>query len=75
MIERAREVLHEHESANRRVTDELESDADAKPSSVQLSIFTPLSQQIVDRIREANINGLTPIEALNLLYELKKQLD
>jgi DNA mismatch repair protein MutS len=75
MVERAREVLHEHESANRRVTDELESDADAKPSSVQLSIFTPLSQQIVDRIREANINGLTPIEALNLLYELKKQLD
>ncbi len=75
MIERAREVLHEHESANRRVTDELESDADAKPSNVQLSIFTPLSQQIVDRIREANINGLTPIEALNLLYELKKQLD
>lgn len=75
MIDRAREVLHKHESAERPVTDELESDALAEPSSVQLSIFTPLSQQIVDRIRAANLNGLTPIEALNLLYELKKQLD
>jgi len=75
MIERAREVLHEHESAGRRVTEELESDDHAAASNVQLSIFTPLSQQIVDRLREADLNRLSPIEALNLLYELKKQLD
>jgi DNA mismatch repair protein MutS len=75
MIERAREVLHEHESAGRRVTEELEADDHAAPSNVQLSIFTPLSQQIVDRLRDADLNRLSPIEALNLLYELKKQLD
>lgn len=75
MIDRAREVLHEHESAGRRVTDELEADDHEASSNVQLTMFTPLSQQIVDRLREADINRLSPIEALNLLFELKKQLD
>ena len=41
---------------------------------MQLTMFTPLSQKIVDRLREADINHLTPLEALNLLWELKKQL-
>jgi DNA mismatch repair protein MutS len=42
---------------------------------MQLTIFTPLSNTIVDRLREADLNNLTPIEALNLLHALKKQLD
>jgi DNA mismatch repair protein MutS len=75
LIVRAREVLHEHETAGQRVTDELESNNRVEPSSVQLSIFTPLSQQIVDRLKETDLNSLTPIEALNLLHELKMQLD
>jgi DNA mismatch repair protein MutS len=37
-------------------------------------MFTPLSQKIVDRLREADLNRLTPIDALNLLWELKKEL-
>jgi DNA mismatch repair protein MutS len=37
-------------------------------------MFTPLSQKIVDRLREANLNHLTPLDALNLLNELKKQI-
>jgi len=37
-------------------------------------MFTPLSQKIVDRLKEADLDNLTPIEALNLLNELKKQL-
>jgi len=42
---------------------------------VQLAIFTPLSQQIVDRLKGVDVDRLTPIEALTLLDELKKQLD
>jgi DNA mismatch repair protein MutS len=38
-------------------------------------MFTPLSQQVVDRLREADLNRLTPIEAMNLLFELKKQVE
>jgi DNA mismatch repair protein MutS len=41
---------------------------------MQLTMFTPLSQKIVDRVRDADLNNLTPLEALNLLHELKKQL-
>ena len=42
---------------------------------MQLTIFTPLSQKIVDRIKETDLNCLSPLEALNLLHELKRQMD
>jgi DNA mismatch repair protein MutS len=42
---------------------------------MQLTIFTPLSQKIVDQLKATDLNRLTPIEALNLLHELKKQMD
>ncbi|HET7748339.1 MAG TPA: DNA mismatch repair protein MutS [Terriglobales bacterium] len=71
VIERARQVLAEHETAEQRLTDEL---AGEEPSSVQLTMFTPLSEKIVERLREADLDRLTPLEALNLLAELKKQL-
>jgi DNA mismatch repair protein MutS len=72
VIERAREVLKEHEDAERRATDHLASEP-AEPQ-MQLTMFTPLSQKIVDRLRDTDVNNLTPLEALNLLSELKKQL-
>jgi DNA mismatch repair protein MutS len=64
-------VLGEHETAEQRLTDEL---AGEEPSSVQLTMFTPLSEKIVERLREADLDRLTPLEALNLLAELKKQV-
>jgi len=70
---RAREVLHEHESAERSVSEHL-SAAPADDPRMQLTMFTPLSQRIVDRLKEADLNSLTPLDALNLLHELKKQL-
>jgi DNA mismatch repair protein MutS len=71
VIERARQVLEEHETAAHRLTDEL---AGEEPSSVQLTMFTPLSEKIVERLRGADLDRLTPLEALNLLAELKRQL-
>jgi DNA mismatch repair protein MutS len=41
---------------------------------VQLTIFTPLSQRIVDRIEAIDVNALTPLQALNLLEELQMEL-
>jgi DNA mismatch repair protein MutS len=41
---------------------------------MQLTMFTPLSQKVVDRLRDTDVNNLTPLEALNLLNELKKQI-
>jgi DNA mismatch repair protein MutS len=71
VIERAREVLAEHESAEQRVTGHLSPGA-APPA--QLTIFTPLSQPVLDKLREVDLNRLTPLEALNLLAELKKEI-
>jgi DNA mismatch repair protein MutS len=75
VIERAREVLAEHESAEQRVTEQLASDELSPRQPAQLTIFTPLSQPVLERLREVDLNRLTPLEALNLLAELKKQVD
>ena len=73
VIERAREVLAEHEDAERRASDHLARESEQAPT-LQLTMFTPLSQKIVDRLRDTDVNNLTPLEALNLLSELKKQI-
>src|SRR5580704_7585647 len=75
VIERAREVLAEHESAEQRVTEQLASDDSRPRLPAQLTIFTPLSQSVLEKLREVDLNRLTPLEALNLLAELKKQVD
>ncbi|MBZ5508180.1 MAG: DNA mismatch repair protein MutS [Acidobacteriia bacterium] len=74
VIVRAREVLHEHENAEQQTTAHLSSVAKDSAPQMQLTMFTPLSQKIVDRLKEADLNNLTPLEALNLLHELKKQI-
>ena len=75
VIERAREVLTEHESAEQRLTDQLASDELQPRPPAQLTIFTPLSQPVLEKLREVDLNRLTPLEALNLLAELKKQIE
>ncbi len=75
VIERAREVLAEHESAEQRVTEQLASDQSRPRPAAQLTIFTALSQPVVEKLRELDLDRLTPLEALNLLSELKKQVE
>ena len=75
VVHRAREVLAEHESAERSAVSHLAHDETQEPGPLQLTIFTPLSQKIVDRIKETDLNRLSPLEALNLLHELKKQME
>ncbi len=74
VIERAREVLAEHESAERQLTGHLANDETRPAPPAQLTIFTPISQPVLERLREVDLNRLTPLEALNLLAELKKQI-
>jgi DNA mismatch repair protein MutS len=69
VIERARHLLRQHEKQERQSV-QVETAADP----VQLTIFTPLSQRIVDRIESTDVNSLTPLQALNLLEELQQEL-
>jgi DNA mismatch repair protein MutS len=68
VIQRARQVLKQHERSERHnVAAETEA-------PLQLTMFTPLSQRILDRVQEADINSLTPLQALNLLEELQGEI-
>jgi len=72
VVTRAREVLVEHEFAEQQATAHLSPGATPPPA--QLTIFTPLSQPVLEKLREVDLNRLTPLEALNLLAELKKEI-
>lgn len=69
VIERARHVLRQHEKQERESVQ-----VETTPEPMQLTIFTPLSQRIVDRIAAVDVNSLTPLQALNLLEELQQEL-
>ncbi len=71
VIARAREVLKVHERAE---TQQVREAASATAPQLQMTMFTPLSQRIVDRIGELDLDGLTPREALNLLAELQREM-
>jgi len=72
VITRAREVLAEHEFAEQQASAHLSPEATPRPA--QLTIFTPISQPVLEKLREVDLNRLTPLEALNLLAELKKEI-
>jgi DNA mismatch repair protein MutS len=72
VVDRAREVLIHHEFAEQQATAHLSPGA--TPSPAQLTIFTPLSQPVLEKLRDVDLNRLTPLEALNLLAELKKEI-
>jgi len=68
VIARARHVLQQHERSERHNV------AVESEPLLQLTLFTPLSQRILDRLAETDIDTLTPLQALNLLEELKAEI-
>ncbi len=76
VIARAREVLKLHERAETQQVGAALARGlgEIAASAMQMTMFTPLSQKIVDRLAEVDLDGLTPREALNLLAELQREL-
>lgn len=76
VIERAREVLKLHERTEHVVTEELVKSEDRLEAKgpVQIQLFEPLGYGIAERIRSLNLDELRPIDALQLLSELQKEL-
>ena len=66
VIRRAREILDELEGE--RALPELRR----PPEEEQVSMGDLGSAQVAQRLRAVDVNTLTPIEAMNLLYELKQ---
>jgi DNA mismatch repair protein MutS len=71
VIERAREVLKLHERSERVVTEEL---AHVESAPVQIRLFEPVGYQLAERLRALDLDHLRPIEALQLLSELQREL-
>ena len=75
VIERAREILTRHEQSEHTLSERLAAHKHTQETGpVQLTIFTPLNADVVRAIENADLDNLKPIEALNLLAELKKQI-
>lgn len=76
VIARAREILERHEQAEHQLSERLTPGAapNGQPLPAQEALFTPLDRRVLDALRSADIDNLKPVEALNLLAELKKQI-
>jgi len=74
VIERAREILALHEEAEQTVVN-ISSHAQPAPQGpMQIRLFEPVNGNIADRIRALKLDELRPIEALQLLAELQRDL-
>ncbi len=75
VIERAKEILKLHEKSEHTVSDELNPPRKGKAEpGLQIQLFEPVGYQIAERIRALDIDNLRPVEALQLLHELKEEL-
>jgi DNA mismatch repair protein MutS len=74
VIERAREILALHEETEHEVTEELAPAPRHPAAPMQIQLFEPVNYQIAERIRALNLDELRPIEALQLLSELQREL-
>jgi len=69
VLHRAREGLEELETNNRGTKTARKKQ---KEVSIQMQLFSGESA-VEEELRKLEIDGLTPLEALNKLYELKKK--
>jgi DNA mismatch repair protein MutS len=78
VIQRAREVLRKHEVSEHELSERLsQASAGAAPANgtaAQTMLFTPIDQEVLNALRAADLDQLRPLDALNLLAELKKQI-
>jgi DNA mismatch repair protein MutS len=76
VIERAREILRRHEQSEHQLSEKLSPGAASSPESAaeQQAMFTAIDRAVLDALRQADLDNLKPLDALNLLAQLKKQI-
>ncbi len=72
VIERAREILRKHEQSEHQLTGELSPGAGGGTS--QQSMFTAIDREVLETLRASDLDNMKPLDALNLLAALKKQI-
>jgi DNA mismatch repair protein MutS len=74
VIERAREILALHEEAEQEVVAAPKKGRATPTGPMQIRLFEPVNQDLASRNRSLNVDNLRPIEALQILHELQKEL-
>ena len=76
VVARAREILRELEGAHSGGGEGLGRYGARAPQGrrEQLSLFAPAEHPVMERLRRTSIDSLTPLQALNLLAELKTEI-
>lgn len=72
VVKRAKEILNKIESGDRSV--KVIAKEENTPFDLFSGIIASKETDVADKLRETDINTMTPIEAMNLLFELKKML-
>ncbi len=74
VIERAQSLLRELETLSPELRQRTSREGTAK-TRVQESLFSPPAENLLRALRRIDIDGLTPLQALNQLAKLKAQAD
>jgi DNA mismatch repair protein MutS len=72
VIKRAREVLADVEARSRAAN--VLGAVEKQEDDTIITLDDCINDRIIDDIRAADVNNMSPFEALNLLYELQKRL-
>ena len=71
IIKRAKEILNDLENGNIKYVVDNSNDSN---DEMELDLFGNVNNPIADKLSMVDLNTLTPIEAMNLLYELKNMI-
>lgn len=76
VVNRANKILHNLSSADHNLPggQQVMEPAVAVQDTVQLSIFSPQEDALRTHLSDVDVDNLTPLEALNLINEMKKKL-
>ncbi len=78
VVARAKQILEELEKSNVKTKEPVKSkikDVEEKINENQISLIPSTSELVVKKIKSIDVNTLTPIEAMNLLFEISKMVN
>ena len=78
VVARAKQILEELEKSNVKTKEPVKSkikDVEEKVNENQISLIPSTSELVVEKIKSIDVNTLTPIEAMNLLFEISKMVN
>ena len=75
VIKRAKEVLSMVEASSKAVRDAVDGDTTARPKEDDglLSIDDMMNEQLIEELRQVDLNTLSPFECMSLMFEWKKR--